>query len=75
MWFLTLYGGMVQYIGQLQKKHNCGSFELLSKTAPLQAASLLALGPFADYILNGQNVFYYKYTPGAVVCNQFLSCS
>lgn len=60
---------LAQFIGQLQKKHNCGSFELLSKTAPIQAASLAALGPFVDYLLIGRNVFDYKLTLGAIVSN------
>lgn len=60
------------FIGQLQKKHNCGSFELLSKTAPIQAASLLALGPFVDYMLIGRSVFSYKLTLGALF---FISLS
>lgn len=60
---------LVQFIGQLQKKHNCGSFELLSKTAPIQAASLAALGPFVDYLLIKRNVFDYKMTLGAFVSN------
>lgn len=71
------YLALVQYIGQLQKKHNCGSFELLSKTAPIQAASLAALGPFVDYALIGRNVFNYKFTLGAIVsdyCSLRLLC-
>lgn len=58
---------LLQYIGALQKKHNCGSFELLSKTAPIQAASLLVLGPYLDYLLNGRNLFHYNFTGGAIV--------
>ena len=57
----------MQYIGALQKKHNCGSFELLSKTAPIQAASLILIGPFLDYFLIGQNVLKYTYSTGAIV--------
>ncbi|KAL9999717.1 hypothetical protein Hdeb2414_s0464g00899281 [Helianthus debilis subsp. tardiflorus] len=40
-------------IGSLQKKYSIGAFELLSKTAPIQALSLLVLGPFIDYYLSG----------------------
>ena len=58
---------LVQYIGQLQTKHNCGSFELLSKTAPIQASSLIVLGPFVDYLLIARNVFDYKFTAAAIV--------
>jgi hypothetical protein len=57
----------LQYIGALQKKHNCGSFELLSKTAPIQAASLVMIGPFVDYFLIGENLLKYSYTFGAIV--------
>ncbi|KAJ7516311.1 hypothetical protein O6H91_22G053700 [Diphasiastrum complanatum] len=54
------------FIGSLQKKHNIGSFDLLSKTAPIQAASLLLLGPFVDYFLNGRNLLDYNLTTGAI---------
>ncbi|KAG0576228.1 hypothetical protein M758_5G059900 [Ceratodon purpureus] len=54
------------YIGALQKKHNCGSFELLSNTAPIQAASLIMIGPFVDYFLIGENLLDYTYTFGAI---------
>ncbi|XP_024367862.1 UDP-rhamnose/UDP-galactose transporter 1 isoform X2 [Physcomitrium patens] len=61
------------YIGALQKKHSCGSFELLSKTAPIQAASLIVLGPYVDYFLNGRNILDYTYTSGAILFIM-LSC-
>uniref|UniRef100_M1CV09 Organic anion transporter n=1 Tax=Solanum tuberosum TaxID=4113 RepID=M1CV09_SOLTU len=54
-------------IGSLQKKYSIGSFELLSKTAPIQACSLLVLGPFCDYYLSGNLLLDYKYTYGAIV--------
>lgn len=54
------------YIGSFQKKYSIGSFELLSKTAPIQAASLLLLGPFCDYILNGRNLLKYNFSGGAI---------
>jgi hypothetical protein len=60
-------------IGSLQKKYNIGSFDLLSKTAPIQAASLLAFGPFADYYLNGHNLLEYKFSSGAIIFI-LLSC-
>lgn len=61
-------------IGSLQKKYSLGSFELLSKTAPIQAASLLILGPFIDYSLSGSNILKYSLSYGFFVflC---LSCS
>lgn len=61
-------------IGSLQKKYSIGSFELLSKTAPIQACSLLVLGPFCDYYLSGNLLLDYKYSYGAIFFI-FLSCS
>lgn len=56
-----------QTIGSLQKKYSIGSFELLSKTAPIQALSLLIFGPFIDYYLNGKFITNYKMSSGAIV--------
>ncbi|KAG9135775.1 hypothetical protein Leryth_002493 [Lithospermum erythrorhizon] len=53
-------------IGSLQKKYSVGSFELLSKTAPIQAGSLLVLGPFVDYYLSDKFILDYKYTSGSI---------
>ncbi|KAL8058171.1 hypothetical protein ABFX02_03G001500 [Erythranthe guttata] len=61
-------------IGSLQKKYSVGSFELLSKTAPIQAVSLLLLGPIVDYYLSDNLVLDYKFTSGAVSFI-VLSCS
>lgn len=61
-------------IGSLQKKYSIGSFELLSKTAPIQAVSLLVFGPFIDYFLNGKFITNYKITSGAVLFI-LLSCA
>ncbi|KAL5713676.1 UDP-rhamnose/UDP-galactose transporter 1 [Ranunculus cassubicifolius] len=61
-------------IGSLQKKYSIGSFELLSKTAPIQAVSLLVLGPFIDYYLNGSFIANYNWTMGATICI-LISCS
>lgn len=57
----------MQSIGSLQKKYSIGSFELLSKTAPIQAGSLLVLGPIIDYYLSGNLILKYKLTSGAMV--------
>ncbi|KAI8549089.1 hypothetical protein RHMOL_Rhmol07G0323800 [Rhododendron molle] len=54
-------------IGSLQKKYSIGSFELLSKTAPIQALSLLLLGPFIDYYLTGKSIAKYKMSSGATL--------
>ncbi|GAA0146555.1 secondary carrier transporter [Lithospermum erythrorhizon] len=61
-------------IGSLQKKYSVGSFELLSKTAPIQAGSLLVLGPFIDYYLSGKLILDYKFTSGPIMFI-LLSCS
>lgn len=61
-------------IGSLQKKYSIGSFELLSKTAPIQSISLLVLGPFIDYYLNGKFITNYKLSSG-VIFFILLSCS
>ncbi|KAF5739266.1 UDP-galactose transporter 2-like [Tripterygium wilfordii] len=60
-------------IGSLQKKYSIGSFELLSKTAPIQALSLLVLGPFVDYYLSGKFITTYKMSSGAILFI-LLSC-
>ncbi|XP_019413794.1 PREDICTED: UDP-galactose transporter 2-like isoform X1 [Lupinus angustifolius] len=61
-------------IGSLQKKYSIGSFELLSKTAPIQAVSLLVFGPFVDYYLSGKLITNYKVSSG-VIFFILLSCS
>lgn len=65
--FLIKFLSWEQSIGSLQKKYSIGSFELLSKTAPIQAISLLIFGPFVDYFLSGRFITTYKMTYGAVV--------
>ncbi|CAI5964784.1 unnamed protein product [Closterium sp. NIES-65] len=61
------------FIGSLQTKYNIGSFDLLSQTAPIQAASLVVLGPFVDYFVTSLNITEYTLTAG---CTAFivLSC-
>ncbi|KAL8147532.1 UDP-rhamnose/UDP-galactose transporter 2-like [Apium graveolens] len=61
-------------IGSLQKKYSIGSFELLSKTAPIQAISLLIFGPFVDYSLSGNSILKYSMSYGFVLF-LLLSCS
>ncbi|KAJ6843381.1 UDP-galactose transporter 2-like [Iris pallida] len=61
-------------IGSFQKKYSIGSFELLSKTAPIQAASLLLFGPFIDYYLNGNSLLKYNFSTGATLFI-LLSCA
>ncbi|CAI6003190.1 unnamed protein product [Closterium sp. NIES-65] len=54
-------------VGELQQRYALGSFDLLIQTAPLQAASLLLLGPAVDYLLTGYNVIHYTLTADATV--------
>ena len=61
----------LQYIHFLQRKHSLGSFDLLGHTAPVQAASLLLVGPFVDYWLTEKKVYAYDYTVISMV--RFLS--
>ncbi|XWS39646.1 hypothetical protein CRYUN_Cryun18bG0072800 [Craigia yunnanensis] len=61
-------------IGSLQKKYSIGSFELLSQTAPIQALSLLLLGPFVDYYLTDKLLASYKFSSAAFFFI-LLSCS
>lgn len=53
-------------IGSLQKKYSIGSFELLSKTAPIQALTLIFPGPFIDYYLNDKWLLNYRFSSGAI---------
>ncbi|XP_076931191.1 UDP-rhamnose/UDP-galactose transporter 2-like [Bidens hawaiensis] len=63
-------------IGSLQKKYSIGAFELLSKTAPIQAISLLVLGPFIDYYLSGNLISsYMKNISSGAVIFILISCS
>ncbi|KMZ71845.1 Nucleotide-sugar transporter family protein [Zostera marina] len=61
-------------IGSFQNKYSIESFELLSKTAPVQAFSLLVFGPYVDYYLNGSNILTYQFSYSAVFFILF-SCS
>ncbi|XP_047336438.1 UDP-rhamnose/UDP-galactose transporter 4-like [Impatiens glandulifera] len=62
------------YVHFLQKKYSLGSFNLLGHTAPVQAASLLLLGPFVDYWLTSKRVDAYNYTFISLFFI-FLSCT
>ncbi|WVZ23764.1 hypothetical protein V8G54_002308, partial [Vigna mungo] len=49
------------YVHFLQRKYSLGSFNLLGHTAPVQAASLLLVGPVVDYWLTNKRVDAYNY--------------
>lgn len=54
------------YVHFLQRKYSLGSFNLLGHTAPVQAASLLILGPFVDFWLTNKRVDAFDYNVTAV---------
>ncbi|KAJ6829997.1 UDP-galactose transporter 2-like [Iris pallida] len=62
------------YVHFLQRKYSLGSFNLLGHTAPVQAASLLLLGPFVDYWLTSKRVDAFDYNVTAVYF-LILSCT
>ncbi|MFS7982872.1 putative sugar phosphate transporter domain-containing protein [Helianthus anomalus] len=62
------------YVHYLQRKYSLSSFNLLGHTAPIQAGSLLVLGPFLDYWLTDKRVDAFKYDlPSTVFI--LLSCT
>ncbi|XP_072952989.1 UDP-rhamnose/UDP-galactose transporter 6-like [Typha angustifolia] len=62
------------YVHYLQRKYSIGSFNLLGHTAPAQAASLLILGPFVDFLLTNNRVDAFEYNVVAVFF-MVLSCT
>ncbi|ONK55588.1 uncharacterized protein A4U43_UnF1220 [Asparagus officinalis] len=54
------------YVHFLQRKYSLGSFNLLGHTAPVQAASLLILGPFIDFWLTSKRIDAFEYNLNAV---------
>ncbi|XP_027366996.1 UDP-rhamnose/UDP-galactose transporter 6-like isoform X3 [Abrus precatorius] len=66
--------GFYQYVHFLQRKYSLGSFNLLGHTAPVQAASLLLVGPFMDYWLTNKRVDAYNYGLTSILFI-ILSCS
>ncbi|RVX21588.1 UDP-rhamnose/UDP-galactose transporter 6 [Vitis vinifera] len=67
--FVAVWSTALQqyYVHFLQRKYSLGSFNLLGHTAPVQAASLLLLGPFLDYWLTNKRVDNYQYSLISVV--------
>lgn len=61
--FIAVWSTSLQqyYVHYLQRKYSLGSFNLLGHTAPVQAMSLLLLGPFLDYWLTSKRVDAYDY--------------
>lgn len=62
------------YVHYLQRKYSLGSFNLLGHTAPVQALTLLVMGPFLDFWLTNKRVdkFDYAITPVIFI---ILSCT
>ncbi|XP_051124658.1 UDP-rhamnose/UDP-galactose transporter 6-like [Andrographis paniculata] len=62
------------YVHFLQRKYSLTSFSLLGHTAPIQAASLLLIGPFLDYRLTNKRINAFEFhTPSVVFI--ILSCT
>nr|GLL28384.1 UDP-galactose transporter 2-like [Ipomoea trifida]GMC93183.1 UDP-galactose transporter 2-like [Ipomoea batatas]GMD02502.1 UDP-galactose transporter 2-like [Ipomoea batatas]GME04527.1 UDP-galactose transporter 2-like [Ipomoea batatas] len=74
--FIAVWSTALQqyYVHFLQRKYSLGSFNLLGHTAPLQAASLLLVGPITDKWLTDKSVGAYHYTLSAVLLI-ILSCT
>ncbi|CAN6468509.1 unnamed protein product [Victoria cruziana] len=49
------------YVHFLQRKYSLGSFNLLGHTAPVQAATLLIVGPFLDFWLTNKRIDMYDF--------------
>jgi hypothetical protein len=49
------------YVHFLQKKYSLNSFNLLGHMAPVQAASLVLVGPLVDFWLTGKRIDKYDY--------------
>ncbi|KAM7523644.1 hypothetical protein LguiA_013546 [Lonicera macranthoides] len=72
--FVAVWSTALQqyYVHFLQRKYSLGSFNLLGHTAPVQASSLLLLGPFLDYWMTNKRVDAYDYSLVSVL---FISLS
>ena len=49
-------------VSRLQSEYGIGSNDLLGRTAPLMAASMLLIGPFLDQVITGSFVTEYYWT-------------
>ncbi|KAE9617452.1 hypothetical protein Lal_00034701 [Lupinus albus] len=74
--FIAVWSTSLQqyYVHLLQRKYSLSSFNLLGHTAPVQAASLLLLGPFLDYWLTEKRVDRYDYNTTALMF-LIMSCT
>ncbi|XP_028111361.1 UDP-rhamnose/UDP-galactose transporter 6-like [Camellia sinensis] len=62
------------YVHYLQRKYALSSFNLLGHTAPVQAGTLLLVGPFLDYWLTNKTVDAFDYNIASSVFI-ILSCT
>ncbi|CAL5332940.1 unnamed protein product [Camellia sinensis] len=62
------------YVHYLQRKYALSSFNLLGHTAPVQAGTLLLVGPFLDYWLTNKTVDAFDYNIASLVFI-ILSCT
>ncbi|CAN6468503.1 unnamed protein product [Victoria cruziana] len=60
------------YVHFLQRKYSLGSFNLLGHTAPVQAATLLIVGPFLDFWLTNKRIDMYDFNMVSVVSEQCI---
>ncbi|KAK3043922.1 hypothetical protein RJ639_000621 [Escallonia herrerae] len=72
--FIAVWSTSLQqyYVHFLQRKYSLSSFNLLGHTAPVQAASLLLIGPFLDYWLTNKRVDAFDFSVASLV---FLTLS
>ncbi|KAL1831235.1 hypothetical protein DCAR_0101206 [Daucus carota subsp. sativus] len=72
--FIAVWSTSMQqyYVHYLQRKYSLSSFNLLGHTAPVQAASLLLIGPFLDYLLTDKKVYEFDFNMASAT---FLSLS
>ena len=59
-------------VSRLQSEYGIGSNDLLGRTAPLMAASMLLIGPFLDQVITGSFVTEYYWTQESLL---FLAAS
>lgn len=74
--FVAVWSTALQqyYVHYLQRKYSLSSFNLLGHTAPVQAASLLILGPFVDYWLTNKRIDHFAFNFPSLVFI-ILSCT
>ncbi|CAA2943365.1 UDP-galactose transporter 2-like [Olea europaea subsp. europaea] len=74
--FIAVWSTSLQqyYVHYLQRNYSLSSFNLLGHTAPVQAASLLLLGPFLDYWLTNKRVDAFDFNIPSMVFI-ILSCT